>query len=65
MTALSYSVTQAAKETGLSTSHLDRAIAAGELRVKRTKVNEQGEPVGKRVILARDLQAYLDSLPDG
>lgn len=61
---LAYSLTQAAETTGLSRAHLDRAIRDGKLRTKTTKLNEKDEPVGKRVILASALQAYLDGLPD-
>lgn len=64
-TALAFSVTQAAEASGLSTSHLDRAIKSGQLKAKRTSTNEKGDPVGKRVILAGDLEAYLSNLPDG
>lgn len=61
---LSYSLAEAAEATGLSRSHLDRAIRAGDLRTKTTKVNEKDEPVGKRLILARELEAYLEGLDD-
>ncbi len=65
MTALAFSIAGAAEATGLSESHLDRAIKAGLLRVKRTSEDEAGNPVGKRVILASSLADYLDALPDG
>lgn len=61
---LAYSVAAAVEATGLSKSHLDRAIVAGELKVHKSGRDKAGEPVGKRLILARDLQAYLDSLPE-
>jgi hypothetical protein len=61
---LAYSLTEAADATGLSRSHLDRAIKTGHLRTKTTKLNGDEKPVGKRVILARDLEAYLEGLDD-
>ena len=67
MTArLAYSLADAAEATGLSTSHLDRAIKAGKLRTKVTKLDadEKVARGAKRVILASELEAYLDGLPD-
>lgn len=64
MTRLAYSLAEAAEATGLSRSHLDRAIKAGELRTKTTKLDVDEKPVGKRVILASELQAYLEGLAD-
>jgi excisionase family DNA binding protein len=61
---LAYSIATAVEATGLSKSHLDRAIRAGELKAHKSGRDEDGEPVGKWVILARDLNAYLDSLPE-
>jgi hypothetical protein len=65
MSALSFSIAGAAEATGLSESHLDRAIKAGLLRVKRSSEDETGNPTGKRVILASALEDYLEALPDG
>lgn len=54
---LSYSLTGAAAATSLSESVLDAAIRAGILPVRRH---------GNRVlILARDLERFLNSLPTG
>lgn len=64
MTRLAYSLADAAETTGLSQRHLKRAIAAGLLRTKTTKLDADEKPVGKRVILAAELQAYLDGLAD-
>lgn len=68
MTALSYSIAGAIGATGLSKSHLERAIKSGELKAKKSSRvksgDNAGEPVGKYVILARDLQAYLEGLVD-
>lgn len=65
MTKLAYSVKEAAEATGLSASHIDRAIRAGDLKIRRTKETPDGDVAGKRVILANDLTAYLDGLPVG
>jgi excisionase family DNA binding protein len=61
---LSYSVATAAEATGLSRSHLHREIKAGRLRARRSGQTEDGEPAGKYVILAPDLEAYLAELVD-
>lgn len=61
---LAYSMTEAAAATGLSVSHLERAIKDGELRSKVTRLRADGKTAGKRIILSRDLQAYLDGLVD-
>lgn len=62
---LAFSVKEAAESTGLSASHIDRAIRAGELRIRRTKKTPDGDVAGNRVILAADLEAYLAALPEG
>lgn len=61
---LSYSLEGASRATGLSSSHLDRAIRAGELRARKSSRDADGEPAGRFVILADDLEAYLHSLPE-
>lgn len=63
---LSYSLAQAAAETGLSVSHFDEAIRAGRLKAKTTKARNGDESSrnGKRIILATELQRYLESLED-
>lgn len=65
-TTLSYSLVDAVAATGLSRTFLEEAIARGELKVKRSSINERtGKPQGKRLILAAELQRYLDALPEG
>ena len=61
---LSYSIADTAAATGLSKSHLERAVRSGELKAKRSSKDSEGEPKGKYVILARDLEAYLEGLAD-
>lgn len=65
MSKLSYSVAEAAAATGFSVSHLDRAIRSGQLRIKWSDEDDDGNGAGKRVILASALAAYLDGLVDG
>lgn len=62
---LSYSIATASAATGLSRSHLRTAIGSAELKARRSSRNDDGDPQGNWVILAADLQAYLDSLPEG
>lgn len=62
---LAFSVKEAAQATGLSASHIDRAVRAGHLKIRRTKKSDNGEVAGNRVILAADLEAYLAALPEG
>lgn len=62
---LAYSIRTAVEATGLSKTHLTDAIKAGELKTRRSSVDDKGDPQGKYVILAADLAAYLASLPEG
>ena len=65
MTAtLSYSIAGAVEATGLSKAHFERVIKSGELKARKSSRDKDGEPVGKYVILARDLEAYLEGLVD-
>lgn len=64
-TALAYSVATATAATGLSRSHLNDAINRGDLKARKSSRDNEGEPQGKWVILAADLEAYLSSLPEG
>lgn len=66
MTAkLAFSVREAAEATGLSQRHLDRAIAAGDLRAKLSSPQKKDAARGgKRLILATELQRYLSDLTD-
>jgi len=64
-TALAYNLNTASAATGLSKTHLTDAINRGELKARRSSRDADGEPQGRWVVLAGDLQAYLDSLPEG
>lgn len=59
---LSYTIKTAAEATGLTGSTISRAIKSGKLRAKRSSVAADGEPTGSYVILAADLQAWLEGL---
>ncbi len=61
---LAYSIATAVQATGLSKSHLDRAIRLGDLKAKKSSRDDDGQPTGKWVILAGDLESYLASLPE-
>lgn len=61
---LAFTLQDAADATGLSKSHFDRAIRAGQLRAKRSNKTKDGEGTGRLLILAADLRAYLDALAD-
>lgn len=60
---LAYSLADAAEVTGLSRTVLDRAIKDGLLKSKVTSWRGDGK-AGKRIVLAKDLVAYLDSLEE-
>ena len=64
MTPISYDLKGAAEVTGLSQSYFKRAIEEGELKAKRSGVDADGNPVGKYVIKATDLKAFVDGLVD-
>lgn len=56
---VSYTVAGAAKATGISTKTIHGAIHAGDL-VAHTISRR---PTSKRIILRKDLEAWLESLP--
>lgn len=63
--ALAYNLIEAAQVTGLSKDSLYRAVKSGELRAKRTSSDKvTGQPTGKILVLRRDLEQFLDELPD-
>lgn len=59
---LAFTVEEAAEATGLSKTHLRSEMNAGRLASRSTSFNAKDEPVGRRLILARDLEAYLENL---
>lgn len=62
---LSFSVAEAVVATGLSKSHLDRAIESGALKAKTSSEKKRdASHGGKRLILATELERYLNDLPD-
>lgn len=60
----SFTVPEAAEQTGQSEKAILVAIRTGHLRAKRASRNKDGEGVGKFLILATALDDYLDALPD-
>lgn len=61
---LSYSLPGAVLATGLSRRTLERAIATGKLRAKKSTVDANGDPAGVWVIPASALAKFIDELPD-
>jgi hypothetical protein len=61
---ISYDLKGAAEATGLSESYLKRMVQDGELKSKRSNVDADGNPVGKYIIFATDLKAFVDGLVD-
>lgn len=61
-TKLAFTREEAAHACGVSVDTIKRAIAKGHLRAKRSGVNDKGGPAGKYLILAADLQTWLDEL---
>lgn len=64
MTPIAYSIKGAADALGVSTSHIDRLIRTGAIKAKFTAEDEDGNPAGKRLILASELQRYAEGLVD-
>lgn len=63
--ALAYTLEQAARMCGMSKDLLYRAVKSGELPAKRTTPGKNGGlPSGKIIILRRELEAWLENLPD-
>lgn len=61
---LAYTLRTAADACGLSETSLYRAVKAGELPAKRTSKTHDGLPSGKIIILRRELETFLENLPD-
>lgn len=61
-TPLSYSVRTAAAATGLSETRIKQAIHAGDLKARKSTVDENGDPAGKYVILHADLATFIEGL---
>lgn len=63
-TPIAYSMAGAVAASGKSKSYLERAIAAGRLRAKKSDVDADGNPTGSWVIFHDELEAFLRSLVD-
>jgi len=59
MTAISYSIKGAVDATGLSASYIKRAIDSGELVAMKSGKDSDGNPSGKWLILAADLETFV------
>lgn len=57
-----YNRKEAAAEYGVSTATIDRAIATGALRAKRTGRDADGNPAGRILIAGSDLDDWFDAL---
>ena len=55
---------EAAAAVGLSRDTLKRAITAGQLKAKRSSVDEEGNPQGRYTVTPKALEDWHDSLPD-
>lgn len=64
MTQLAYDKRQAAEACGLSEDTIKRAINSGALKAKRSATNKDGDGVGKYIVLASELNRWLESLAD-
>lgn len=64
MSPISYSLKMASAATGLSETYLKARIAEGSLQAKRSERDGDGNPVGKYVILAAALEAFVAELID-
>ena len=62
--ALAYNLDDAARVCGVSRELIYRSIKAGDLPAKRTSQNDSGEPTGRIIILRRELEKWLEELPD-
>ena len=63
-TKLAYTVAEAAQPQACL-SHHRPGTKTGVLATKRTSINQHGDPLGRKLILAADLEAWLDGLVDG
>ncbi|WP_460819843.1 helix-turn-helix domain-containing protein [Nocardioides korecus] len=64
--ALAYDLDDASRVCGLSRDSLKRAVKSGDLPAKRSHrpKDPNAMPTGKILILRRDLEAFLENLPD-
>lgn len=61
---LAYGRKEAAAMCGVSVDLIDKAVASGARRAKRTAVDKYGRPAGLYLIRVADLEAWLDGLID-
>lgn len=61
---IAYTLEDAAEVVGLSRESIYRAVKSGELPAKRTSKRADGRPSGRILVLRRDLEAFIENLPD-
>jgi len=59
---ISYAIKGAVDATGLSATYLTRAINDGRLPATKSGKDSDGNPSGKWIILASDLEAFVKGL---
>jgi hypothetical protein len=62
-TRLAYGRREAADRCGVGVDTIDRAIATGALKARKTSQDKDGNPTGKILILEADIRAWLEGLP--
>lgn len=64
---LAYTIPEVCAVTGMGEKQVRQAINTGQLRSKRAAraKNDPKRGIGKHIILAPELAAWLESLPDG
>lgn len=60
---MAHKLREVSEITSIGYDRLRAYIDSGELKAKRNR-NEDGEPKGPFIVMARDLESFLDSLPD-
>lgn len=59
---LAFNIDEAAAACGVSRDTIKRAINKGSLKAAKSSKDKDGNPTGKYVITAANLQAWLDGL---
>lgn len=61
---LAYSRQEAADACGVGLRTIERALASGALKAKRSATNKDKDPAGRYLILRHHLLEWLEGLPD-
>jgi len=62
---LAFTIPEVCAATGFGEQKIRNALRSGELKSKRGARDKDGNGIGQHIVLAKDLQAYLDGLADG